>query len=67
MNGLAETGGERSIASIAAPTVSERLASEERALTERLEKIREIRAALVKNPDVQNLIDGLSSLGQFHY
>ncbi len=62
--GLVDTGQE---CSISAPTVSERLAQEEKALTERLDKIREIRQRLAENSEVQKLIDGLTSLGQFHY
>ncbi len=48
-------------------TVSERLEREEKALVERLEKIREIRASMAGMPEVERIIDGLSVLGQFHY
>jgi len=64
MNGpLVETAGQ----AIAASTISERLEKEERVLTERLQKVREIRSQLASNPDLQSLIDGLSSLGQLYY
>ena len=65
MNGLVETCD--SPRSIAAPTVSEKLANEEKVLTERLEKVREVRLRMAENPEVQKMIDCLSALGQFHY
>lgn len=49
------------------PTVSERLEIEEKALVERLEKVREIRAGLAGSPEVAKLIDGLSQLGLGRY
>lgn len=48
-------------------TVSERLEREEKVLTERLEKVRELRAALAGNPETAAIIDGLSSLGHVNY
>jgi hypothetical protein len=49
------------------PTVSERLAAEEKALVERLEQIRSIRAGMAGVPEVAELIDGLSKLGHLRY
>ena len=48
-------------------TVSENLQTEEERLTARLGKVKALRATLAANPNVQEVIDGLSALGQFHY
>lgn len=58
---------EASSAQIRPSTVSERLEAEEKHLTKRLEEVRSVRHALAVNPEVQEVIDGLSAFGQLHY
>lgn len=60
MNGsmVEATAGE-----MARSTLSDRLETEEGRLTERLEKVKQIRAALDANPEVKFVIDGLAELG----
>jgi hypothetical protein len=52
---------------IQVPTISERLQKEEIALVQRLDKIRELRAGMEKNPEIATVIDGLSALGHVGY
>jgi len=54
-------------ASIQPQTMSDRLEREEKVLTDRLEKVREIRKTLAENPNIQKVIDGLTEIGQYHY
>ena len=49
------------------PTIAERLANEEQALRDRLEKVCQIREGLGANPEVADLLDGLSQLGLGRY
>jgi hypothetical protein len=49
------------------PTLSERLEREEKMLSERLEKVQEIRLGLKINPEISKLLDSLTSLGHLSY
>ncbi len=65
MNGMVEaTGGPMAIQSV---TLTERMESEEKNLTERLDKVKKLRATLAENPDIQSVMDLLTELGQYHY
>ena len=48
-------------------TISERLEAEERHLTERLEKVRQLRRSLSQNSEIQRILDALTELGQYRY